>query len=292
VLLGKWAAFQDNRIRTVNRELFVRRFSIAAFLFFFTGLFAYGQNEAPPEQLQKTPPKVSAPVPLVQPDAEMPEEANKARIGGICLVSLIVDAEGAPRNPRLVRCTDPMFAKNSMDAVMKYSFKPARRVADGAAVPVMLSVEIRFRFDKRPPFSSDEPPTEIRYGFFSPPGMATLGPDADGTYPLSKQIEAPKMSEFVSKGFGQAAISFPDGVGCHIVLVLNAKGKPLTAQATSCDTPSLEKPAIDSLMKSKYKPAKLNGQGVPVRMTVHLIYDGFGPHKELGPDSPSTPSKP
>lgn len=269
----------------------MRRLPFIGLLCLFASLIARAHGQAQPELLQKVGPTVHAPVPITSPEAEMPDEARRLRQGGICLISMIVDSKGEPTNPHLVRCTDSMFAKNSMDTVMKYRFKPAIRVTDGISVPVMITIEINFRFTDRP-FSPDEPPTRIRYGFFSPPGMTSLGPDADGVYPLSKQLEAPKMAKFVSKGFGKAAMLLPDGVGCHVVLALDAKGKPLNAQVTSCDKPTLEKSAVNSLMKSKYKPAKLNGKEVPVRMTVLLIYDGFGPHKELEAGSPGTPSKP
>jgi hypothetical protein len=155
----------------------------------------------------------------------------------------------------------------------------------------MITVEINFHFGSES-FHPGEPPAQVRYGFFSPPGMTSLGPGASGVYPLSKQLEPPKMTDFVSKGFSMAAMLFPDGVGCHVVLTLDAKGKPLDAQPGDCDKPSLEKPALDSLMKSKYKPAKLNGKDVPVRMTVHLIYDGFGQQKESNGGSLGYPVKP
>jgi hypothetical protein len=168
-----------------------------------------------------------------------------------------------------------MFEKNSLDAIRQYRFKPAFRTSDGAPVPVMVTVEINFRFDNGGP---DEPPANIRYGFFSPPGITSAEADAGGIYPYLKHMEAPKMTQFVSKGFGQAAALFPDGTSCKVVLVLDAKGKPLSATISQCDKPTLEQPAIDSLMKSKYKPAKLNGKDVPVRLLVYLVYEGFGPH--------------
>ena len=179
----------------------------------------------------------------------MPPEARKSQQGGICLISIIVNTAGLPTDPQIVRCTDPIFAKNSMDAVMKYRFKPAMRVANKTPVPVRISIEINFRFGNGPAFPV-EPPTQIRYAFSSPPGVTSLGPDGEGIYPLSKLLEAPRMTEFVSKGFGMAAIPFPDGTGCQLLLTLSQKGKPVNAQVTACDKPKLEKPAVDSSIRS------------------------------------------
>ena len=89
------------------------------------------------------------------------------------------------------------------------------------------------------------------------------------------------MVQFASKGFGQAAAVFPDGTACKVVLVIDAKGKPLNASISQCDKRTLEHPAIDSLMKSKFKPATLNGKEVPVRVLVYMMYEGFGPHPKI-----------
>ena len=46
---------------------------------------------------------VSAPVPIFTPEAEFSDEARRAKYQGVCLISLIVDAQGNPQNPRVVR---------------------------------------------------------------------------------------------------------------------------------------------------------------------------------------------
>ena len=42
---------------------------------------------------------VSAPVPIFTPEAEFSDEARRAKYQGVCLVRLIVDAQGNPQNP-------------------------------------------------------------------------------------------------------------------------------------------------------------------------------------------------
>jgi hypothetical protein len=242
-------------------------------------LIVCAQDQRQSEPLAHIGPTVRAPVPIVTPEAVMPQDARLKRQAGVCLIAMIVDAQGMPRNPRVLRCTDAIFALNSMDAVQKYRFKPAVRIADGQPVPVMITVEINFRFDNQP--ANIEPPTKIHYSFLSPPGTTSAGPDADGIYPLSKQLEAPQMKEFVSKGFGNAAKTFPDGVGCHVLLTLNKKGKPVDAQVLDCDKAPLYQSASESILKSKYTAAKLNGKEVPVRMVVHLMYEGFATKEPL-----------
>lgn len=278
-------------VQYFRRRFTLGRLLLIVFLPVILCVAARAQNTEPTDQPQKVGPEIHAPVPLTTPEAEMPDEARRKQQNGICLISIIVDSYGVPNHPRVVRCSDPMFAKNSTDAVLKYRFKPAFRISDGKAVPVILSVEINFRFGNGST-SPEEPPTRIRYGFLSPPGMISTDPDQQGIYPLSKLLEKPRMTEFANKGFGTAALPFPDGTACNLMLTLSQKGKPLDASVIDCDKPVLEKPAIDSVMKSKYKPAKLNGNPVTVRMIVHLAYDGFGPHKDDDSSTSKTPSKP
>lgn len=88
--------------------------------------------------------RVSAPVPLFQPEAEFSDEARRAKYQGVCLVALIVDAQGNPQNVHIVRPLGMGLDEKAMEAVRKYKFKPAMR--DGKTpVPVMVQVEVNFR---------------------------------------------------------------------------------------------------------------------------------------------------
>jgi TonB family protein len=87
---------------------------------------------------------VSAPVILIQPDAEFSDEARRAKYQGVVVVSFIVDAQGNTQNPRVVRALGMGLDEKALEAVRKYKFKPAMK--DGKTpVPVMMSVEVNFR---------------------------------------------------------------------------------------------------------------------------------------------------
>jgi protein TonB len=87
---------------------------------------------------------VSAPVPIVSPEAEFSDEARRAKYQGVCLVSLIVDAQGNPQNPRIIRALGMGLDEKALEAVRKYKFKPAMK--DGKTpVPVMITIEVNFR---------------------------------------------------------------------------------------------------------------------------------------------------
>jgi TonB family protein len=87
---------------------------------------------------------VTAPIPIVSPEAEFSDEARSAKYQGVCLVSVIVDAEGNPQNPRVIRHLDYGLDEKAVEAVSKYKFKPALK--DGVTpVPVMITIEVNFR---------------------------------------------------------------------------------------------------------------------------------------------------
>jgi periplasmic protein TonB len=87
---------------------------------------------------------ISAPVALNNVEAEFSDEARRAKYQGVCLISLIVDAQGNPQNPRVIRTLGMGLDEKALEAVRKYKFKPAMK-KDGTPVPVMITVEVNFR---------------------------------------------------------------------------------------------------------------------------------------------------
>jgi TonB family protein len=87
---------------------------------------------------------ISAPQPLNSVEAEFSDEARRAKYQGVCLIQMIVDAQGIPQNPRVVRPLGMGLDEKALEAVRKYRFKPAMK--DGKTpVPVMITVEVNFR---------------------------------------------------------------------------------------------------------------------------------------------------
>jgi protein TonB len=59
------------------------------------------------------------------------------------IVSIIVDVQGNPQNPRVVRALGEGLDEKAIEAIKQYRFKPAMK--NGKPVPVMMNVEIDFR---------------------------------------------------------------------------------------------------------------------------------------------------
>jgi TonB family protein len=87
--------------------------------------------------------RISAPVPIFQPEAEFSDEARRAKYQGVCVIALIVDAQGNPQNIHVVRTLGMGLDEKAMEAVRKYKFKPAMK--DGKTpVAAMITVEVDF----------------------------------------------------------------------------------------------------------------------------------------------------
>ena len=86
---------------------------------------------------------VSAPQLLFSPDPEFSDEARRAKYQGVCVVSLIVDAQGNPQRVQVVRHLGMGLDEKAVEAVRQYKFKPA--TLQGKAVPVEVNIEVNFR---------------------------------------------------------------------------------------------------------------------------------------------------
>jgi protein TonB len=86
---------------------------------------------------------VTQPIPISTPEAEFSDEARRQKYEGVCVISVIIDAQGNPQSPRVARRLGMGLDEKALQAVMKYRFKPARK--DGKPVAVRISVMVNFR---------------------------------------------------------------------------------------------------------------------------------------------------
>ncbi len=86
---------------------------------------------------------ISAPRPLATPDPVYTEEARQAKTQGTCILWLVVDAEGHPRDIRVVHGLGFGLDAKAIEAVKQWRFEPALK--DGKPVNVQISVEVGFK---------------------------------------------------------------------------------------------------------------------------------------------------
>ena len=86
---------------------------------------------------------VTEPIPIFTPEAEFSDEARRQKHQGSCIISVIIDAQGHPQNPRVVQALGFGLDQKALAAVMRYRFTPAKK--DGKPVAVRMAVMVDFR---------------------------------------------------------------------------------------------------------------------------------------------------
>lgn len=86
---------------------------------------------------------VSAPQVISYVDPEFSDEARRAKYQGVCVVSVIVDAQGNPQHVHVIRPLGMGLDEKAIEAVRQYKFKPA--MYQGHPVPVEVDIEVNFR---------------------------------------------------------------------------------------------------------------------------------------------------
>jgi TonB family protein len=90
-----------------------------------------------------TYPDISPPLALNSVVAQYSPEGRRMHISGNCMVAVIVDEHGMPKDPSVDQGLEPSMDQNALLAVEKYRFKPA--IKDGTPIPVKIRVQIAFR---------------------------------------------------------------------------------------------------------------------------------------------------
>jgi protein TonB len=85
------------------------------------------------------------PVPVRTVPPEYPNELRRDGVSGVVTVKCTIDAQGNVTEPEVEKSSNGAFEKPALAALKKWKFKPAKQ--DGAAVPVRISIPIKFVFE-------------------------------------------------------------------------------------------------------------------------------------------------
>jgi periplasmic protein TonB len=86
---------------------------------------------------------VSNPTLIYAPDPEFSDEARRAKYQGVCVLELVVDAQGNPQRVHVIRPLGMGLDEKALEAARQYKFKPA--VFQGHPVAVLIEIEVNFR---------------------------------------------------------------------------------------------------------------------------------------------------
>ena len=103
----------------------------------------YGQTQdAPAPGVEKVRGSIRPPRAIYYPEPEFAEAARAAGYQGICTLSLVVGADGIPREVKVVGPLGMGLDEKAVEAVQKWRFDPA--VKAGRPVAVQIAVEVDF----------------------------------------------------------------------------------------------------------------------------------------------------
>ena len=77
------------------------------------------------------------------PEPEYSKKARKKKYQGTCVLTLIVGADGQPRNIQVTHTLGMGLDEKAIEAVKKWKFDPARK--EGKPVAVKIYVQVNFR---------------------------------------------------------------------------------------------------------------------------------------------------
>ncbi|HZB87404.1 MAG TPA: energy transducer TonB [Terracidiphilus sp.] len=225
--------------------------------------------------------------------ADYPDDARIKGIDGLCSMSMVVGIQGDPESIRILHCTDPSFEESSLDAIKQYRFNAAT-TQDGKAIPVLVTLVLQYHIsqyvlslklisgwlpDRRLALDhrmsraglDREVGTLIHYGFI-PLGGGASEPGPEGIYPFTRNVTGPRLISFFDERYGRTAFVHEGNSACDVMLTIDVKGRASNPQVTHCERSELEKPVVESLLKSNYKPGFVHGKEVPMRALMHLNY--------------------
>jgi TonB family protein len=86
---------------------------------------------------------VSPPRKIYGLDPDFTSKARRAKVEGTVTLSVIITAEGTPRDITVAKSLDPGLDQKAIDAVSKWKFEPGRK--DGQPVAVQVYVQVDFK---------------------------------------------------------------------------------------------------------------------------------------------------
>ena len=88
---------------------------------------------------------VKTPKRLVGGSATYPQDAINAKVQGVVVLDVLVDADGVPSDVQVVQSI-PMLDAAAIDAVRKWRYEPT--LMNGKPVPVAMTVSVNFSLEQ------------------------------------------------------------------------------------------------------------------------------------------------
>jgi TonB family protein len=183
--------------------------------------------------------RISAPIPTFITDPKIPV-SRKLPKRGLCLLAVMIDADGVPQNIHVVRSLDPELDSNVIEAVKNWRFKPALR--DGSArVAVEGTVVAMFEYLEK------EPIAFATFTLETPENVEAAHARHDMKLPVLEPVNA---DEVIARYMPQSRISGR----CLVSLVVDANGVPQNVHVIKGLDSGLDVDTVAMVEHLRFKP--------------------------------------
>lgn len=195
-------------------------------------------------------PDIAAPFVLGKATPEYTEEARLAKVEGSVLVSVVVGADGKPRDIYVDRPLGLGLDESALENVRSWQFKPGTK--QGAAVAVLVNEEVFFR-EPRKLWDWHA----VRVVFHPPP---------DAARPVLIQTKFPATVD--EEGNASVTVSFD----------VSAKGVPENLSAVKSSNPKWDLEILGALREGwRFRPAVKDGKPTAVHAWFEFVRGSHSP---------------
>ncbi len=185
--------------------------------------------------------RLRAPAIISKVEPQYSEEARKAGLQGTVLLKIVVDTDGKPRDPKVLRSLGLGLDERAVEAVSNWKFQPGAK--DGQPVPVQAQIEVNFRL-------LEAKGHVARVEFHLPPGASR---------PVVESSGAPHIA--------QDSIS----ATATVTFDIDEKGVPVNLRVDKSSDDTWARDITDALGKWRFTPASKDGSPVSISCTMDFV---------------------
>lgn len=232
-----------------------------------------GQTAQHAQEVVRVGSQIAPPMKIKDVRPVYPPIALSARVEGVVIVEVDIDTEGAVSAARVLRPV-ALLDEAALEAVRQWRFTPT--VLNGQPVPVVMTVSVAFRLGPDgqpappPPPPSPAPPAVVAPAALPQPAAVSWNP-GDPPLRIGGQIKEPKKLKDVRPVYPEIALHARVQGVVILEVQIDQDGRVSNARVLR-PVALLDDAAIDAVLQWEFMPTLVNGQPVPVIMTVTVNF--------------------
>jgi TonB family protein len=207
-------------------------------------------------------PGIQMPLVIQRVPAVYPADAAADAMDGVCVLSMVIGADGVPAGIQVVTSHGAAFDAAAVESIRQSKFEAGS--LDGTPVPVRVYARLRFFADARPAFPR-------LFGRLGPNGG--LGPSFGESRVRSQGFDKPPVALYApaAEYSERARAAKINGVVVVSVLV-NEDGSPTDVRVDKSAGYGLDEKAVECVSRYRFKPATKDGVPVAARIVIEVSF--------------------